>query len=519
MKEHYSKDKAVETVLRFGKVLGFGHDDLTALKKLGSWPSESLSKLSNIFKLFESFQTEDAKYIAKRQSSKIMKGCTIAVPNNLIRKVGKMTADYMDEVAVKITGKQLSLKQAAENFSKLSSRDVTMASVVKQMTGSGYRTQQEIVQAFPAKFTVEVLDSFAGSVIGVKGMNSKGKALQDYCKGVVANEDATPRSIMKEIKNVQDVDLKTLSGFETVVFNCRKLTQLQVQQLEALKADHISTNFILLFCEEDEKREAFNQLKTGLVNLREIYFEADQPIRKGDHCQNLKLGIISAPIVFKPPVKSFNGPLSNLDNLVNQITPPGGKNVFINEGNLQITAIHSAFSCEYFGEKSALDMLDKKLRTGTDILKDVTGSEINEIEENPNETLEIGNQNSFFGEKSALEMLDKNLRTGTDNLKDVTGSETNEIEENLNETLEIGDRNSFFGEKSALDMLGKKLKTGTDNLKDVTGSETKEIEEDLNETLENDNRNSFDDSAISGCGSKSWNEELDEAAQGLSDSE
>ena len=35
LRDHYSKEKTVETVLRFGKVLEFGHDDITALKKLG----------------------------------------------------------------------------------------------------------------------------------------------------------------------------------------------------------------------------------------------------------------------------------------------------------------------------------------------------------------------------------------------------------------------------------------------------------------------------------------------------
>ena len=369
LRDHYSKEKTVETVLRFGKVLEFGHDDITALKKLGNWPPESLSKLSSIFKKFESFQTKDVKYLAQRHSSKIMKGSTVAVPHNLFRKIAKMTTEYLETVVDKILSKELSLKEATENFAKLSSRSVTMASVVQQMAGSGHQTEVEIMNAFPAKFTGEVLDSFAGSVIGEKGLNPKGKALKDYCKSVVENVDASPKAIFKELNDVDQLDSSTMSRFETIVINCRKLTPEQVKRLEAVKAAHITTNVIVLFTGQDEKMEAFSQLETNMSNLKEIFFVSDQPVRTGDYCQNLKLGIVSAPIVFKPPLKAFNGPMSNLEEVVNQITPPGGKSIFINEANLVITAIHETHSCEYYGEKNALARLDKNLRSGTEIVK------------------------------------------------------------------------------------------------------------------------------------------------------
>ena len=60
LRENYGSEKVLETVMRYGKLLEVGHDDLTALKKLGSWPLNILSKLTAIFKLFEAFQTEDA---------------------------------------------------------------------------------------------------------------------------------------------------------------------------------------------------------------------------------------------------------------------------------------------------------------------------------------------------------------------------------------------------------------------------------------------------------------------------
>ena len=136
----------------------------------------------NIFQKFEKFQTEDAKYLAGRKTTKIMKGQTVPVPHNLFRNVAKMTPEYMDVAEVKITDEKKSLKVVAEGFSKLSARKETMAVVVQQMSGSEYNSEMKIVDAYATKLSEEVLDQFVGSVIGMKGSNKKGEALKNYCK-------------------------------------------------------------------------------------------------------------------------------------------------------------------------------------------------------------------------------------------------------------------------------------------------------------------------------------------------
>ena len=429
LREHYSNDKALETVLRFGKTLSFGHDDLTALKKVGGWPSASLTKLSQIVKLFESLQTEDAKYLAKRHCSKIMEGTSIPVPHNLFKRIAKMTAEYFDSVAGKIIRKELSLKDASENFGKLSSRNVTLATVVKQMSDSGHHDVQDICRAYPGKFGDEVLDSFAGAVIGGKGINNKGIALKDYCQDVIANkENIIPKVTLKE-KIFEEVDLSAFTGVETVVVNCKKLTDDQVKQVKMLKTLKISTNLVILFSEQEEKMEAFNKLKGDLGNLKEIFFETESPVSRGDFCQNLKHGIVSAPLVFKPPLKSFNGPLSNLENVVNQITPPGGRCVFINEGNLVLSAIHATFGCEYYGQRSALEQFDKKLRAGTEVVRNF--DEISN--ENNGEYIQLGSDN-VGGEHDFTVIEGENSETGglmtkVSGLVEVTKETENSISE------------------------------------------------------------------------------------------
>ena len=50
LRETCTVEEAVETVMRYGKLLKFGHDDISTVKKLGSWPNEALLNLTNILK-------------------------------------------------------------------------------------------------------------------------------------------------------------------------------------------------------------------------------------------------------------------------------------------------------------------------------------------------------------------------------------------------------------------------------------------------------------------------------------
>jgi hypothetical protein len=107
----FGKDKAIEAVSRYGKSLAFGHDEITAVRKIGAWPIECLSSLAKILKMFQTLQTEDAKIIAKRQSTKIMNGSIISVPNILLKKLSKVDHNYFNEKAHLVIEKIISLKQ------------------------------------------------------------------------------------------------------------------------------------------------------------------------------------------------------------------------------------------------------------------------------------------------------------------------------------------------------------------------------------------------------------------------
>ena len=357
-----SVEKVSETVSRYGKLLKFGPDDLTAVRKLASWPRQSLTGLTEIFKLYESFQTEDAKELAKRQVSLIMEGQeTVKVPHSLVRSIGKMSPDYFDQVAFKIVSKELSLKQAAEDASKLPKRDQVMACISLQIPG--HLSSHEIVAAYPGKFSSDVLDKFIGAIIGKKAVNEKGKALKEYVKSVIRGEELLAFQLI-EIKKFEGLDLSTLPECDTMVINCNNLSQDQVCQLRTMKAGTNSMSMVVLLSDQEEKTNLFCDLSTEIDSLKEIFFTTNSPVRKGDFLQNIAFGILSSSTIFKPPLKSFNGSIINLETVVEQITPPGGKIISITEGNIPIVSLHKTFSCLYFGEKAAVEKFNNKLNAG-----------------------------------------------------------------------------------------------------------------------------------------------------------
>ena len=128
------------------------------------WPVLSLSKLCSVLKLYESYQTKDAMHLAKKQSSKVMKGSTVPIPHNLFRKIAKMSVEYFDTVSDKIVTRDVSLKEVAENYETLTARTKTMSLILKEVPVN--YTEEELRSMYPSKFTEHILDAFSGAVIG-----------------------------------------------------------------------------------------------------------------------------------------------------------------------------------------------------------------------------------------------------------------------------------------------------------------------------------------------------------------
>ena len=100
-----SSEKCEDIMMRYGKFLAFGVDDLTALKKIGKMSKEGLQVMADFFHLYESFKTLDANEAVKRKSSLIMAGKPMQVPNVLFRQLVKVDDEFLVSSFAKVKNK------------------------------------------------------------------------------------------------------------------------------------------------------------------------------------------------------------------------------------------------------------------------------------------------------------------------------------------------------------------------------------------------------------------------------
>ena len=371
IRQSCEKEKCLETMSRYGKLLGFGADDQTALRKFSSWSLESLGELCEVFKLYETTNTLDAKTFVKRKISDIQEGKTIEFPRNLFRKFACLEEDYFMLQVPGIKRKEVSVKESIEKFAKLLKRRSIASKVQDEF---GLRSIEEVKTTFPGRFDDSVLDAYAAAVSGRKETNSSVAAdLREYCHSLIEEKPAVPRVTLTVIDSLADLDLSSLNinHLQTVVFNVKGCDNDLVQKLEIVRQTNNQISFILIFEKQAEQLKVAELLEFDAnkseYNPKNVYFLKDNSNKKvGQYFENLVHGIVCTRTLYEAPLRQFNGPLKNLELIVNQISPPGATLAFVNESNLKITKIHSKFPCEYIGLKMAIERFSTELNHDLD---------------------------------------------------------------------------------------------------------------------------------------------------------
>ena len=281
--------------------------------------------------------------------------------------------------------KELSLKALILDYVTVINRSHTMALIQKEF---GFKTKEEINMSFPGKFPEDKLDSFCGALIGKNYKNPKGEKLQEYCLSVLMDTEAVLKVTYKNVEDANNITFSDLTKFDTVVFNVKCLKGSLIKKVENLRVANALSCVILLFAKQEDQLKAFDLLRKSAEKslagpmTRRICFIKDIPDVSGDYCENLIHGVICSVAVYEAPLKDFNGALSNIDLVVNQVSPPNASLAFVNEGNLVIPSIHSLYACEYIGEKMALDKFSKYIKgTESEDLKNMN-SDANDVSMN-----------------------------------------------------------------------------------------------------------------------------------------
>ena len=363
----FGKDKVSEAVVRFGKSLSIVPDDLTALRKFSAWPMDCLSLLTEILKMFQTLQTLDGKVIGKRKSREITTGSIVAVPSVLLKKISKVDVEYFKENASLVIEKKISLKQLVENFSKSITRNQT-AHVVLDM--SGISSMKDIHELYPGKFENSVLDIYEGAVIGEKP-NVKGEALQEYCRDVFDNKDNGPKAKFTEVNSLSEVDLSNFSDYSCIVVNCSDLSSESLVQIQTLKSLKEALSILLLLEDSKEGFQVYKYLDNGQFDLKMVFFTVDNPIVKENVCENVRFGILMTGVIYKTPIMALNGSLSQLEDVVSQLVPPGSSRIaYLNLGSQPLITVHLKLSCDYYGSKEALEKFKKVLGCDIGVMKE-----------------------------------------------------------------------------------------------------------------------------------------------------
>ena len=426
----FGKEKAVEAISRFGKTLAIGHDEMTAVRKFGAWPSDCLSVLCEILKLFQTLQTLDATVLAKRKTREILNGSVVAVPNILFKRISKVDVEYFKNNAHLVTEKKISLKQLADNFATaLRMKDTEKA----LLEISGFSNLNDLREVFPGSFTEEVLDGFIGAVIGKKP-NNTGEMLQDYIKGVIEGkpEEDGARAVFEEIDK-DSFDFSSLSEYSCILINCSHISTESLMQIQNMKSLKKSLSVLLLMKDEKEAMEAYKVFTHGDVDPKLVFFTHEDPVVKSNFCENVRYGILLAGVIYKPPLMAFNGSLSQLEEVISKLVAPGTVRIaYYSDGSQPLTKVHSEVKCSYYSSKASLEKFRKELGGDFALLKEVRDSPVGSdgagVEDQPGTS---GACNSTMVEGSGLGVLQESLN--------VSGINAVDFELNKSANLEDGE--------------------------------------------------------------------------------
>ena len=351
-----SSEKCEDIMMRYGKFLAFGVDDLTALKKIGKMSKEGLQVMADFFHLYESFKTLDANEAVKRKSSLIMAGKPMQVPNVLFRQLVKVDDEFLVSSFAKVKNKSMSLKDVVTQYNILLARSKVASSVVLEL---GSKSIEEARVLFPGKLEDATLDSFLGANVGKNSKNQKGADLKSYCQSLLQDKVIGPLFTYKVVDSVLTMDYTYFRHFNTIVFNVKYLSSW-FPLLECIIGLNDHASLIMLFSNEEDQNKASTALSSThakkVLQPCKIYFLKDSSShsKNSDFHDNMVFGILCAKAIYKPPVKIFNGDICNLEHVVNQLSPPDSANCFVNEGDLKIIKVHTRFACTYVGQGSAV---------------------------------------------------------------------------------------------------------------------------------------------------------------------
>ena len=461
LKEHFaSKSQAWEVIERYAKLLVIGASEMTALKKLCNWSTDSISSLLSVLIQYQTYETLDAS--RQGNQGRLMRGETLPISLRLFNKLGKVGELYFTTNIEKVVKKEISLKMLIEDYEKF----VDYEKNVKILCDlAKCQNIDQLKDQYEGKFEQDAIEKFSGAEVEGNKRNLKGSLLEFYYESVISAENNEPA--LAPVSWCLNGDLQTfvkdsLDTFDVTVFNLKNGDPNGIVEIaEKILEKQVGHTSIVLFPSETVQSQAYGKLKdlkeNGGFGAYQIFFDGDGNF-SAEFCENLRFAIIFGKIkVFDPPLLSYNEDLAeNLKKVVSKVCPPSGKVAYFSEGNLPMIAVHDnqnllSKSVSYFGSQKMIDKLKTTFEKEKFVELERESIEISPVfvennnddseDKSQSKTVEVTSEKSLVTEENTETSKSKDVEVNSDE-----SPVTEETEEHFDDEDELDDDQEDFME-------------------------------------------------------------------------
>ena len=370
---------ALKAVQRMCHLCCFRSEDATSVKRICEWSRTGFEGFMTELVRYEHYETKDSDNSGN--ALRLSKGLRCNLPNNLLRKLGKCSEEFLEKYLPLVGTNELSLKELADKF-KDEQYNLVVCKVLSKIAD---HTSVAVLRVrHSGRFEDDNLKNFIGAVYDDNFMNQRAIDLKRYYDFVTSMaEDTTDHYnspidflIMDEKKSFINYDVLETSNL--IIYNMKTLHQTEVQSImDSIVQDDKTFNAgLLLFPQENDYFHVRSFLTSSLDQFSSIcgnfqilplLFIKEQQLKSSSNLieENVQHGILFGKfVVIKPPLLVHYASLSQITKVVEAICSDGQCVTYVSDPGLAIHRIHNQslkWSVRYCGNQSDIKKFQKQL--------------------------------------------------------------------------------------------------------------------------------------------------------------
>jgi len=363
-KTYKDREKALTAMERMSRLKRIGPEDLTALRKIGTWPEASLEHLVDVLKKFERYQTNDATGRGNRKN--LQKGLRMPLKKNIFKMISKCSAEFFETNYPRVLDRTASLKEILKENEAIVEKEKDKRIIANEAAVASFDVLQN---KYPDKITKDVVKRFSGAIPWGKKRNTAGEVLVKFVKGLDA-EDFKETVLTEHLETILDFGLEKLTEFDIVVFNIKdehhEYVDTLIDSVAVQRKEYMAVMLVLNSGKEFSRVLAKLEYWStqNSIQVAQILFEKPNNAGRNESLieENVVFSVIFGKFhVFKPPLSVLNGTMkASLKDVIDRISPPVPKIAMVLPGKQEIVKIHKGEDDDdsivtYFASKHVLE--------------------------------------------------------------------------------------------------------------------------------------------------------------------